>query len=209
MRVISYPTALKPAAYTFLSGPLAKSTQSVEHLEQVVEDPRAPWVIEFRFASLRGDLARAYRGFRFAMNAGANAALVPFCDFDRLSHAQLGLTEGATIPNASIAAAASEGDVEIVINTTNWNDALDVGSVFGTLYAMYVVTEITYDGSEATCRVWPTVRRDLTIGAVATMRPFLPMRLSGGDAEFDRGTFSADGASLRMVEVPADVFAGL
>lgn len=70
------------------------------------------------------------------------------------------------------AAASLEGATTVQFDTTPLGEVVKPGHVIGHGNSTYKVDSISYDGSIATARVKPPLRRDVAIGDVLYLRPF-------------------------------------
>ena len=159
------------------------------------------------------------------MHGGANATRVPFCDWDGLSLAQMGVAAtidewragqpwangepwsngknwGSSPPIVAVAANASRDATQISLAGTSWGHGLDYGDLIGFQpfhLGMYMITEVIVPG---TYRVWPPLRKAITTDDHATLRPTLAMRMESEDAgSAPRDAFAITGASVTLFEV--------
>lgn len=238
-RLISWPHGLKTNYREPLSGPRtvgAGSNESIGGFVQTFGAPFGLWRWRFQFANMRGQLFRRYRGWITALHGGANATRVPFCDWDGLSLAQRGVQAtheewkqgqpwgngepwsngknwGSSGPVVPVAAASALGATEIRLGSVFWGATLDYGDLLGFFpfhFGMYMVTEAIGNG---TYRIWPPLRKPITLDDFATLEPMLAMRLESEEAATAaRDAFSGVNLSITMVEVldydVRDYFAG-
>ncbi len=192
---------------------------------QGVSSPLGAWRWRFNLADMRGQLARRYRGWVTAMHGGANATRVPFCDWDGLTRAQMGVSAsgqewragqpwsngepwsngknwGSTPPVVPMAAAAQRGDTVVSLGSAFWGRNLGMGDQIGFFpyhLGLYVITDVLSPG---VYRIWPQLRKEIVVGDFATLRPTLAMRLESEDAATaPRDAFAITNASVVMVEV--------
>ncbi len=75
-------------------------------------------------------------------------------------------------PVVLASAAGTEGDNTLVLDLSDYGEALQVGHVIGHMSRAYMVDAISYDGSNvATLKVSPPWRQNIAIGDVITFRP--------------------------------------
>lgn len=227
-RLIHWPAGLRSNFREPLSGPRSVSagvTTSVANFVQTTASPFGMWRWRFQFPSIKGQLFRRYRGWVTALHGGANATRVPFCDWDGLSLAQMGVNATrdewrkgqpwsngmpwsngqpwkSTPPMVPIVAPAARDDTIISLGQTFWGPGLDYGDLIGFTpfhFGLYMVTEAI---EPCTYRIWPPLRKELTVDDFATLRPTLAMRLESEDAaNAPRGAAFAEGLTITMVEV--------
>jgi hypothetical protein len=98
------------------------------------------------------------------------------------------------------AAAAREGTV-IKLGSQFWGHVLDIGDYIGFVpfhFGLYTITEVISPGEY---RIWPPLRKSVTAGDFATLRPVLAMRLESEDsASAGRGLVTADSVTVTLVE---------
>lgn len=101
-------------------------------------------------------------------------------------------------PSAVAALAASE----IRLAATTWGHNLDVGDRIGfapSHFGLYVVTQRIAAGRY---RIWPPLRKAVTVNDWAHLRPVMAMRLENEDAaSAGRAIDASDGAALTLIEV--------
>lgn len=223
-RLVSWPTGLRANFREPLSGPRAVgagATQGIGGFVQTFAAPFGLWRWRFAFPPIRGQLFRRYRGWVTALHGGANATRVEFCDWDGLSREQMGVAAGSgsqtwsngekwsngqswsfSPPTVAVTAAAARDATTIALADEFWGHGLGEGDLVGFFpfhFGMYMVTEVVDHGEY---RIWPPLRKALTTGDLATLRPTLAMRLESEDAaNASRGAAFADGLSITMVEV--------
>lgn len=228
-RLISWPLGLHANGREPLSGPRtvgASRTESISGFVQTTSRAFGLWRWRFVFPPLRGIAFRRYRGWVTALHGGANATRVPFCDWDGLAFAELGITgitkeqwlagqpwddDGAPWEDGQnwapsrppeLVAAASLGDTTITLDSLYWGGSLGVGDQIGFYpnhFGLYMITEVI---EEAQYRIWPPLRKAVTSEDYATLTPTLAMRLESEEgATAPRGASFAEGLAVTMVEV--------
>lgn len=212
----------------------AASTESITGFVQTSASAFGAWRWQFTVRPMRGVLFRRYRGMVTALHGGANAVRVPFCDPDRISWEEAGVEAtyaelhngvpwsnglpwsngenwSVGLPTEEVAVAAALGDSFVTLSGAYWGHALGVGDWLGfDHFGLYVITEVVAQntGSPATSeyRIWPPLRRALTISSYATLEPVMAMRLEGeAAATATRGRVMAEGNTLTMVEVEDEI----
>lgn len=228
MRLINWVHGLPIVGMEPLTGPRAvrsSSTESVTGFPQSVSSPFGMHRWMFAIGPIRGPMYRSYRGLVTALHGGANAVLISFPRFDQLTLAEAGIdatqqealsgtpwSNGAPWSNGEnwsvgrplvpVAVDGAKGASVVHIANEFWGYSLKRGDVFGFVplhLAWYTVTEVQTPGSY---RIWPPLRKAITVEDWATLRPTMAMKLegeSGGTAS--RGRVLAEGNSLTMVEV--------
>lgn len=227
-RLISWPEGLSDNAREPLSGPRsvgAGATGSIGNFNQTFSSPFGLWRWNFSFPPIHGDLFRRYRGWITALHGGANATRVPFFDPDGLTRLQMGLSIADdewqagepwsngqswanglnwqnSPPQVAVAGASAQGGTIVTLGGEFWGQGLQVGDFLGFLplhFGLYMVTEVLDPGRY---RVWPPLRKAVTIGDLATLRPTLAMKLDGEDAaNAPRGVAFAENLSVTLVEI--------
>lgn len=227
-RLLSWPVGLSDSARVPLSGPRAVgagSTGSIGNFTQTFASPFGLWRWNFSFPPMRGDMFRRYRGWVTALNGGANATRVPFFDPDGLTRQQMGVnipdaewqsgepwsngqpwTNGQnwqnSPPQVAVAGASAQSGTIIALAGEYWGETLQVGDFLGFLplhFGLYMVTEVLDPGRY---RVWPPLRKAVTFGDYATLRPTLAMKLESEDAaNAPRGVAFAENLSVTLVEI--------
>ncbi|MEY9196641.1 hypothetical protein ABIA16_001757 [Sinorhizobium fredii] len=227
-RLISMPNGLRPRSMTPLSGPRAvggAANTSIGNFMQTVSSPFGAWRWQFVFPVSKDSKFRRYRGWVTALHGGANATRVPFGDPDMMTIAEAGMTVttaqerfgspwsngeswsngqnwSITAPNVPIAAAAVLDATIVVLENEFWGHQLQPGDYLGFFpfhFGLYMVTEAPGDGEY---RIWPPLRKALTVEDFATLYPTLAMRLESEDAASGgRGVAYAEEATVTLVEV--------
>lgn len=227
-RLISMPNGLWPRSMVPLSGPRAvggAANTSIGNFMQTVASPFGGWRWQFVFPVSKDAKFRRYRGWVMALHGGANATRVPFGDPDMMSLLEAGMTltpaqerfglpwsngetwsNGqnwkVTAPNVPVAAAAAREATIIRLADAFWGQRLQMGDYLGFFplhFGLYTVTEERGDGEY---RIWPPLRKALTVGDFATLYPTMAMRLESEDAaSAARGVAYAEEASVTLVEV--------
>lgn len=231
-RLLDWP-GFRVVAWQPLSGPRtvgASSNESVTGFVQTVSSAFGGWRWQLTLEPLKGRSFRLYRGMVAALNGGANAVRVPFCDPDGLSWADAGMNItaeeiregtpwfsglpwansenwGASRPWVTIAADAAEGDSIVNLADEFWGHTLIGGEWIGFSplhFGLYVITEVLSAGQY---RIWPPLRKAIDTDGYATLRPVMAMRLEAeNSATASRGAVRADAPTLTLVEVQdADV----
>ncbi len=93
-RLLNWPRGLHWTSREPVTGPRsvnAGSSEGVTGFVQSVASPFGLWRWKFAFPDLKGARFRRYRGLVTALNAGANAVRVDFCDPDGLTYADAGV----------------------------------------------------------------------------------------------------------------------
>ncbi|WP_244497468.1 hypothetical protein [Ensifer sp. Root142] len=211
-----------------LSGPRAvggASNISAGNFTQTVASPFGAWRWQFTFPVSKDAKFRRYRGWATALHAGANATRVNFGDPDMMTLLEAGLSASPsqerfgmpwgngepwsngqnwqlTAPNVKLAAPAEFDSSIIRLQDEAWGHRLGMGDYLGFFplhFGLYTVTEELGDGEY---RIWPPLRKALTVDDFATLYPVMAMRLESEDAaSATRGVGYADEATVTLVEV--------
>lgn len=228
-RLLNWPVGLGFVSMSRLAGPRVRgeATESIGGAVQTTASVFGVQEWQFEMPAMQGQAARAWRGLVTALHGGANAVRVPFWDLDRRLPIEAGTTttgdyavvpwsndepfsngQGwrSDYPSVTVAAAAAKDTSIIQLTGGFWSQTLGMGERigFGPLhFGVYEVTEVISPG---TYRVWPILRKALSVGDLATLKPVMAMRLKGLNAANDfRGLDAATGLSITLVEVPDDV----
>lgn len=234
-RLLSWPAGVRYISLEPLSGPRtigAGSSESISGFAQTVASPFGLWRWRFGFPLLKGEAFRRYRGVVAALHGGANALRVPIYDPDKPTNANAlgagnvngvqwtgvagdsswfvpstGVPWAHSTPTVPLVNALAVGDVNIVLPETYWGHTLNVGDYisFGPVYfGLHVITQVYSDGNY---KIWPPVRKALTVNDWATLDPIVAMRLESEEAgSTARGQWYSEGTTLTLVEVEdADV----
>jgi hypothetical protein len=152
------------------------------------------------------------------LHGGANASRWHFVDPDRVTVKELGyfgkprLSNGlpfsnkkgfaASVPSLTIASDAALGATIITVTADHFGHDIPFGSYIGFFpfhFGMYVVTEVIEPGRY---RIWPQLRKAISVGDRVTLYPTLAMRPLSKDAvSIPRDGFVTEGATAQMVEV--------
>lgn len=222
-RLVSMPN-LPRGTIEFLNGPDSQGYASEGSLTNKIQSSSSPfgiWSFRLSFPRLKGDRARAHRGWITQQRSGVNWTRIRWCDFDRISEALRfpnGVPDGTwnggeawnggglwkvSPSHVALTAAASRGDTLVTFANSEWGYNLDVGSVigFGPFYfGWHIITEVIGSGQY---RIWPELRKDLTTDNYGNFDPIMCCRLAGpGAANLLRGPSSAEGLSATFMEVP-------
>jgi len=227
-RLISPPIGLGLIGIEPLSGPRtvgAGANQSIGGFVQTFGAPFGLWRFRFTFHAMRGAEFRRYRGWITALHGGANATRWSFCDPDKITHQEAGVNAtdrevrdgqpwsngmpwsngenwGTSRPQVPLAARAALGDTIIQLGDVFWGHSLLGGEYIGFFplhLGLYIITEVIEPG---TYRIWPSLRKAVTVDDFCTLDPTLAMRLETEEsATADRSLQVAEGASVTMVEV--------
>lgn len=226
-RLLSHPVDLAPETSTPLTGPQAigsSSTDSLSGFNQSVASAFGLWEWQFTYPAMHGEKFRRFRGWVRALHGGANATRFPFRDPDRPTYDDLGLSvtrqqlcDGVPFENGqswlngknwtvappleSVKTESPRDSTIIHLTQTQWGGLLGIGDNLGFTghFGMYEVTEVFGDGR---CRVWPILRKTVTVEDFATLKPVLAMRLKGPSAaSLSRGLLNAPPSTVTMVEV--------
>lgn len=231
-RLVSPPAGLPVVSLEPLSGPRtvgAGGSQAVGGFVQTVAAPFGLWRWKISFAPMHRSMFRRYRGWITALHGGANATRWTFWDPDMMLPSEAGIAVSAradwtstgytkkwsnnmpwssgegwqmTPPQVAVADAAARDATTISIAPDFWGHDLDVGDYLGFFpfhLGLYIVTEVFEPGRY---RIWPPLRKELTVDDFATLRPTLAMRLESEDAApASRGPVMAEGLSVTMIEV--------
>lgn len=163
-----------------------------------------------------------------ALHGGANATRWTFSDPDMMAPHEMGVDAspcqtwndmagqpwdngmpwsnselwGATPPQVPVVATTERDGTVISLADEFWGHLLSYGDYLGFFpfyLGMHIVTEVFEPGRY---RIWPPLRKELTVDDFATLRPTLAMRLESEDAaSASRGPVMAEGLSVTMVEV--------
>ncbi|MGN6307324.1 MAG: hypothetical protein ACTHNH_21105 [Mesorhizobium sp.] len=222
-RLLHWPSGLKTILREPLSGPKVVgggSTNSIGNFTQTFGSPFGLWRFRFNFPPMRGQQARRYRGWITALHGGANATRATFCDWDGLSKEQRGISGDLKqpwsngmpwsngqpwrdyAPVVSVSVAAALDNDTVTLADTAWGHGLGYGDQIGFSpfhFGLYMVTEVIELG---TYRIWPPLRKALTIDDFATLKPVLAMRLESEEgATAARDASFISNATMTMVEV--------
>lgn len=227
-RLISPPADIGITSIEPLSGPRAVGSggsQSIGNFVQTFGSPFGLWRFRFSFPAMHKSAFRRYRGWITALHGGANATRWQFFDPDMLTFREAGVTAtdfeiatgqpwsnhqpwsngqawAASRPEVALAAGAALGDTVVSLDQAWWGHSLDVGDYLGFFpfhFGLYEVTQVIDAGRY---RIWPPLRKALSIGDFATLSPTLAMRLEGEEAATaGRGLAAAEGLSVTLVEV--------
>jgi len=227
-RLVYWPNGLRTNFREPLSGPRAIGAGSGETMGgfiQTVASPFGSWRWRFGFPRMRGQLFRRYRGWIASQHGGANATTVPFCDWDGLTRAQMGISVSlaewlrgnpwdnyepwangmnwaSSPPVVAVVDNAALGATQIRLANEYWGHNLGVGDWLGFLpnhFGLYTITEVIADGSY---RIWPALRKAVAITDYATLQPTMAMRMESEDAgTAARGAAFSENASITLVEV--------
>ncbi|KQW62859.1 hypothetical protein ASD02_01685 [Ensifer sp. Root1252] len=227
-RLISMPVGLAPRAMAPLSGPRAigaSANTSTGNFTQSVASPFGAWRWQFTFPVSKDSMFRRYRGWVTALHAGANATRVNFGDPDMMTLLEAGLSvspqqkrfglpwsngEGwsngqnwrPTAPVVKLAGASGFDTSVFYLQNQAWGHRLGMGDYLGFFplhFGLYTVTEELGDGAY---RIWPPLRKALTVNDYATLNPVMAMRLESEDgASASRGIAYAEEATVTLVEV--------
>ncbi|WP_207621412.1 phage head spike fiber domain-containing protein [Chelativorans oligotrophicus] len=230
-RLISPPIGLGLIGIEPLSGPRtvgAGANQSIGGFVQTFGAPFGLWRFRFTFHAMRGAEFRRYRGWITALHGGANATRWHFNDPDRISPAESGMSVSPSIrwdnisglnwangqpwsngqrwavspPQVRPAAGAALGDTVITLADEFWGHSLLGGEYIGFFpfhLGLYIITDVIAPG---TYRIWPSLRKAVTLDHFCTLDPTLAMRLESEEgATADRALQVAEGASVTMIEV--------
>lgn len=226
-RLLSWPVGLRANFREPLSGPRtigSGSTDSVGGFNQSYGSPFGLWSWRFSFPPLRGQEFRRYRGLVTALHGGANAVRVSFCDWDGLSFSQRGLTSttdkwragqpwnnqmpwdngrqwASSNPLVPVVSPAPKDTTEIKLEAAYFGHNLDIGDMIGFSpfhFGLYMITEVFDQGHY---RIWPKLRKAISVDDYATLNPVLAMRLAGQDAApLPREAAFATGLSISLIE---------
>jgi hypothetical protein len=229
MRLLDWPIGLPIVSREPLNGPRSigeSSTGSVDGYLQTSASPFGLQEWQLNLAPFRDGMARAYRGLITALHGGSNAVRVPFIDPDRYFYADLGLTgfpvrdpahvlhsngqphsnlqlTRSSFPIVSLAANAARQDTIIQIQNAYWGHKIGIGTQLGFTpyhFGLYQVTEVIEPG---VYRLWPPLRKAVTVDDYATLEPVMAMRLkSQGAANLPRDIAVMSGLQITLVEVP-------
>ncbi|MBN7758991.1 hypothetical protein JYP46_19360 [Nitratireductor aquimarinus] len=230
-RLVSPPLGLGLVSVEPLSSPRtigAAKGGTIGNFTQTVSSPFGAWHFSFAFHAMRDAEFRDYRGWVTSMQGGANATRWVFHDPDMRNPFESGIDVSPHVrwdnipgqnwsndepwsngeawavspPVVSVSAATALGGTRIQLAPAYWGHLLRRGEYIGFFpfhFGLYVVTEVIAPGQY---RIWPPLRKALTLGDMATLCPTLAMRLDGEDAATAaRGLVVADGLSVSMVEV--------
>lgn len=221
MRLIDWPSVLRLAELSFISGPRAQSaSESLTGFEQTVASPYGAVRFQVTLTEMKGNRVRAYKRLVAALHGGANAVRFPLIDPDQLTAAEAGIpggfseetwSSGATwssgegwgtaYPTEAVTEAAARGTSRVKMSTTYWG-ASDELSVFGFAghFGWYTVTDKIDDGD---FRVWPPLRKAIAVDDVVTLNPVIAARLiSASDATMVRSPDFLQPPTLTFSEVP-------
>jgi hypothetical protein len=227
-RLISWPVGLYASGREPLSGPRtvnAGASGSIGNFSQTFSSPFGLWRWRFSFPPMHGQMFRRYRGWITALHGGANATRVPFCDPDGLTLAQAGVeaTPAAwqagqpwsngqswsngqnwqsSPPAVAIASASAQGGTIVHLGPGFWGPTLGAGDFLGFFplhLGLYMVTEVV---DTRRYRIWPPLRKALTVADSATLRPVMAMKLESEEAAIaPRGVAFAEGLTVTLAEV--------
>lgn len=226
-RLVSWPQGIKITSFEPTNGPVAigaGGSKSLGGYTQTVAGIGFQWEFTVSFTAMQNALARSFRGAVMALHSGANALRYTWIDGDRRRASDLGLTgdfalpvpwdsggtdvnwsngQGwqASLPKEEIAAAAAYMATEITLSATSWGELLGVGDYLGFTgqFGVYMVTEVFEPGRY---RIFPPLRRAVTVADYATLEPVVVVRPMGPDAiRVPRNISLIEGATASFIEV--------
>jgi|GEM_PF-3597207 len=230
MRMVDFPVDLPFSVLTPDGGPdIIGITQSATKKQQTSIDPWAGlWSFTLEIAALQEAAARAFTRLSISAHSGANCFRLPFFDPHEPTWSELGLNVGeAKIdqyqnwtndtmwahglpwgtgkPLAQITAASAKDSGQISIDLSAWSGVLP--TFFGIVghFAVYGVQGARFAGDIATVKVWPPVRKAITVSDYATLRPVMCAKVDGknGASWSSVGrSKTLEGARLSVIEVP-------
>jgi hypothetical protein len=208
-----------------LSGPEAvngSSGTSIGNFTQSVSSPFGAWVFKFTFAALTPKAQKKLRGWMVALQRGSNATRWKLTDRNLImaedyavsppsgggmpwesgQNWQNGQPWKFTIPSVPVAQNSSKDSSIIKISQNFWGGGLDIGDRIGFFpfhFGMYMITEVLSSGEY---RVWPPLRKSITVTDFATLYPVMAMRLLGSDVEYPTEDVEVTtGSSVTLLEV--------
>ena len=172
------------------------------------------------FPIMNGHKAREHRGWITAQHSGANATVFTLIDGDKPKLSEYGLPDEGSLPFSNgenftndhpwkggyptieLTATISLEVTQISLPDTLWGHKLGIGTWIGFMplhFGMYMITEVLGDGQY---RIFPPLRKAVSIGDYATLTPSMCVRMPAPDAaRSSRGSAFVEGASLSVVEV--------
>lgn len=224
MRMIDYPVGLVFTSNAPTGGPQQiGATESATSFVQNALNPFGVWKFQVDYPALKGAMARAFTTLTASHLAGTNCFRFPFRHLDEPGFRELGIPTppGYTVPWESgqpwahgepwkmskpivpVTSASAKGAATISLDVTLWNGI--VPSFFGIVGHFAVYSQIGVrrrDGNLVELRVWPPVRRAITIDDYATLRPILAARVDGpSGAVGARDAMRMRGNRINMIEV--------
>lgn len=227
-RLLSWPHGLRWNRWKPLNGPQsigAGAGTTIGDVTQTVASPFGARYLQLSFPPIRGKLARRARGLVTALHMGANAVRVPICDFDGISLANAGVSASdqqkhngipwsngmpwsnkrnwkLTKPNVPVMSDAARDSSIVDLGSVFWGHELGMGDWIGFLpfhFGLYEITEVVDEGRY---RIWPPLRKAITVDDFATLYPVMAMRpLSNNMPDADRGPAFLEGLTMSLFEV--------
>lgn len=223
-RLLSWPLGLGITNFELLRGPQAVgagASQSLNGSEQSFASPFGAVQFRVTFVPMQGKLERAHRGWIVGLHGGANATRFSVVDGALRRPDETGISgpfEGQpwsngqpwssgqvwkpSYPPVPMAGAVALGGTVVALSADFWGHDLGVGEYIGfsPLYlGMHIVTEVLTAGRY---RVWPPLRKAITIGDYCTLTPTLAVKLAGGTAAtLGRHAQAAQDLTAEFVEV--------
>lgn len=228
-RMLDWPRGLRWNRIKALNGPEsvgAVDTQSIGDMTQTVASPFGARYMQFSFPPIKGMMARRARGLVTSLHKGVNAVRVRICDADGLSFEEAGMTPTElqirrgmpwsnglpwsngenwklSKPNVLVETAAAKDASFVKLKDEFWGRQLGVGDWIGFFPLHFGMYEITQLMDDDTYRIWPPLRKAITVDTYATLYPVLAMRLlSSNLPDADRGPSHLEGLTMSLFEVP-------
>lgn len=224
-RLLDWPNGLRTTMITPLTGPTSltgNGGQSLDGFDQSVTSPYFSWEFKIDLEPVKGAKARAVREWFTALHNGANATTFKVIDPDRAKpyevgydgvewNAQIPWANGepwsnsnfwiGAYPLAGINVAAAKGATIIELKDEFWGHNLSGGDWIGFTplhLGLYTITEDLFDGKY---RIYPPLRKAITVDDSCTMQPSLALRLKPQSTSFSRSPDFAHGVSMTAIEV--------
>lgn len=222
-RIVPWPIGLGVTSVEPLNGPSVTrsgSTDSLGGFNQSVSGIGFLWEFAFTFPPMSARKAREFRGWITVQHSGANATVYTLIDGDKPKLSEFGLPNEGEVPfsngenfsngqpwssgypTIALTAAAELGATEITLPDTLWGHKLGIGTWIGFMplhLGMYMITQVHGDGRY---RIFPELRKAVSVGDFATLTPSVCMRMRSPEAASSvRGVSYVENASYSAVEV--------
>ncbi|WP_379069380.1 hypothetical protein ACHMW4_03910 [Mesorhizobium sp. UC22_110] len=222
-RLLSWPVDLRVIRVERLKGPRSINSGITESLaggEQTYSSPFGSISLQITFQPMQDRLARQHRGWISALHGGANATRFNYVDADRMEPVEAGIvgeyepqrwsngqpwSNGQwwkpSYPVVPVVSGAARGGTIVSLDNVFWGHALGMGDLVGFFpfhFGMYEITEVFEQGRY---RIWPPLRKTISVDEFCTLSPTLALRLVGMDgATVYREQPAAQGLTATFIE---------